>query len=112
MLSFGKERNQMKKVTILTVAILATMSVTIAGLLQRDSRTCQSAEFAFPAAEESFVTQGDMSRNLTDEQMIDAIKKGRNEEYVTRTMSCTLSCTVNCSRSCSTCCTHQCGRGY
>lgn len=99
----------MKKI-ILPIMVAASVFYIV-----NKSSTASSAvseNFSSPAAEESYVLHGDMSRNMTDQQVISAIKSGHVEENFTRTASCSSGCTVNCSRSCSTCCSHQCGRGY
>ncbi len=92
--------------------ILIAVAVVFAEGIVSPSKNTSREAFSSPAAEQAYVCQGDMSRNMTDSQMIAAIKRGKSEESFTRTASCSTSCSVNCTRSCSNCCTHQCGRGY
>lgn len=100
----------MKKIVFcMIVAFSAIYAITKSS---NASTTYSNESFASPAAEQAYITQGDMSQNLTDAQTVVAVKKGAAEENYTRTASCSSGCTVNCSRSCTTCCSHQCGRGY
>ena len=110
-----KERRKKDKMKIqgtLMALVAAVVAVGVYGGKTSLINSDVQEAFSSPAAEQSYEAQGDMSRNLTDAQIVASIKKGAVAENYARSFSCSTGCSVNCSRSCSSCCSHQCGRGY
>ena len=66
---------KMSKVLLCIACLVTSVAVVLAEGVVSSSKNTSGKTFSSPAAEQAYVSQGDMSRNMTDSQMIASIKR-------------------------------------
>ncbi len=102
-----QKHNSVIMKTILFMMSLVT-SIAIAATTQFSP---VNGEFASPAAQQSYVSSGDMDEMQKDSEQADAIELKLSEQYTARSTGCSVGCSVGCSTGCSTGCSMGCSVG-
>lgn len=98
----------MKKLALLVLFVFSAVSVSI---MSSSSSEVAREDFSSPAAESSFITNGDIGKLHSDEEFVSAIKNDSTSVNFGRSTGCSSGCSTGCSSGCSSGCSVGCSIG-
>ena len=94
-----------KSIYAITVSLLFVFSRFSFSPVESENKKTDS--FSSPSAEMSFLNSGDMARDISASDMLDAFE-GDNIAAYGGSTTCSSGCSVSCSTYCSTNCSRSC----